>query len=80
MTIGTLLETRPPTLLDRRLAVGLPQPVLARNLRELRLRAGLTQRELGARIGAAQQTVQQWETGRSKILAKWRPKLLAALI
>jgi transcriptional regulator with XRE-family HTH domain len=61
--------------------LGLPAATVAaeattgQRLRVARLRAGLTQRELGGRIGVEQQVVSDWETGRKKPVGKDRARI-----
>ena len=49
-----------------------PHPIdvlVGKNLRRLRKQAGLSQAELGARIGVSAQQVQKYETARNRISA-----------
>lgn len=39
--------------------------VFSKRIKEIRAREGLTQRELGQRLGLAQQSIASWEAGRS---------------
>ena len=57
------------------------RPVFQRRraLRDLRLRAGLTERGLGARLGVTAQTIQAWEKGAGRLGEKWWFKLAGAL-
>jgi transcriptional regulator with XRE-family HTH domain len=55
------------------------QRALGRALRELRKRAGLTQKELGARAGADDTYLSQVETGRRDIRWSTVTRLLRAL-
>jgi transcriptional regulator with XRE-family HTH domain len=48
-------------------------------LRELRLRAGLTQQLLAAQLGVTYRTIRAWEKGESAVRKGWLPKLAAAL-
>ena len=50
-----------------------------RRLRDLRMRAGLTERALAARLGVTSHTIQAWEKGEGRVGQKWRSKLAAAL-
>jgi XRE family transcriptional regulator, fatty acid utilization regulator len=43
-----------------------PKPPLGKRIRQARTRAGLTQAELGERVGATAAQVWQWEAGRRK--------------
>ena len=49
-----------------------------RALRDLRLRAGLTERALGARLGVTAHTIQAWEKGQGRMGQEWRSKLAGA--
>jgi transcriptional regulator with XRE-family HTH domain len=55
------------------------QRALGRALRELRIRAGLTQKELGARAGANDTYLSQIETGQRDIRWSTITRLLQAL-
>ena len=74
---------RPGPRLRARLAgvLGLPvvptgaEATFGDRLRASRLRAGLTQRELAERIGAVQQVVSDWESGRRKPHGKERARI-----
>jgi DNA-binding XRE family transcriptional regulator len=50
-----------------------------RALRDLRLRAGLTERALGARLGVTAHTIQAWEKGVGRLGQEWRFKFARAL-
>jgi transcriptional regulator with XRE-family HTH domain len=50
-----------------------------RALRDLRLRAGLTERALGARLGVTAHTIRAWEKGVGRLGQEWRFKLAGAL-
>lgn len=51
----------------------------SKNLRRLRLRAGLTQQQLAARIGVTHYTIQTWEKGQHAMRKAWLFKLADAL-
>lgn len=54
--------------------------MLHRRIRELRLRAGLTQEGLAAKLGyAGKQAVSGWESGRSSPPSAKLPELAAAM-
>jgi transcriptional regulator with XRE-family HTH domain len=50
-----------------------------RNLRQLRQRAGLTERALADRLGVTFHAVQAWEKGQRAVRKEWVSKLAAAL-
>lgn len=52
---------------------------IGENIREARLKAGLTQKQLGERIGITAQSVAQWETGRREPKLKSLEKIADAL-
>ena len=49
------------------------------NLKYLRLRAGLTQQELAAKVGVQHPTVSRWESGRQRIECDRLPLLAKVL-
>ena len=50
-----------------------------RALRDLRLRAGLTEQALAARLGVTSRTIQAWEKGQGRVGQQWRFRLAGAL-
>ena len=50
-----------------------------RALRDLRMRAGLTERALATRVGVTTYTIQAWEKGVGRVGQEWRFKLAGAL-
>jgi len=48
-------------------------------LRDLRLRAGLTEPALAAQLGVTYHTIQAWEKGERPVRTEWLLKLAAAL-
>jgi transcriptional regulator with XRE-family HTH domain len=49
------------------------------NLRKLRLRAGLTEQALAAKLGVTYHTIQAWESARCSVRKEWLLKLGEAL-
>jgi DNA-binding XRE family transcriptional regulator len=50
-----------------------------KNLRQLRLRAGLTEQALANRLGVTYHAIQAWEKGQRAVRKEWVSKLAAAL-
>jgi transcriptional regulator with XRE-family HTH domain len=50
-----------------------------KNLRQLRLRAGLTEQALANRLGVTYHAIQAWEKGQRAVRKEWISKLAAAL-
>lgn len=44
-------------------------------IREMRINAGMSQKEAAKKLGIAQNTLSQFETGTNKVRAEWMPKL-----
>lgn len=55
------------------------QPVGASVIRDLRMRAGFSQREVAERMGVSQPTVARWEAGKQEMTAEQAVKLDAVL-
>lgn len=53
--------------------------LMGKRIKELRIHLGLTQKELGTKIGVAQNTITQYERGLSKISIDILIKLTIAL-
>ena len=50
-----------------------------KNLRQLRLRAGLTEQALANHLGVTYHAIQAWEKGQRAVRKEWISKLAAAL-
>ena len=48
-------------------------------MRDMRLRAGLTEQALAARLGVTYHTIRAWEKGERAVRNEWLPKLAASL-